>query len=261
MSFEDYYNRLKSNPNNISFWYPKIKDCGILTPNTYITDVPEAVLKACFMEGDQQKNMDTVYEWVKNELMPAIPKELRGLLFIKNGTYSNKFDFNTACSRYNALDIARSIIEINYASLMFETDGNSEIAIRERIRHYEDVTPCIYNGMPLHNEYRIFYDFDSKKPLYVVNYWDWEYCHDAISRNVTDGIIYETHYSDLLEHYEENKDKVMKYVDEHMKNVSGLEGIWSVDIMEAYGNLWLIDMAVGYRSAYWDPVKAGITNE
>jgi hypothetical protein len=43
-----------------------------------------------------------------------------------------------------------------------------------------------------------------------------------------------------------------------MQNVTGLEGIWSIDIMEADGNLWLIDMALGHRSAYWDPVLAGI---
>jgi hypothetical protein len=258
MSFTDYYNSLKDNQNNISFWYPKIKDCGILTPNTYIAEVPEEVVKACFMEGDQQKNMDTVYEWVKNELMPAIPKELRGLLFIKNGAYSNKFDFNTACARYSALDIARSIIEINYASLMFETGGNTEIAIRERIMHYENVDPCIYNGMPLRNEYRIFYNFDTKSALYVVNYWDWKYCYDSISRNITDKIVYESHYGRLQEHYDENKNKIMQYVEEHMQNVTGLEGIWSIDIMEANGNLWLIDMAIGHRSAYWNSVLAGV---
>ena len=149
MSFTDYYNYLKKNPNNISFWYPKIKDCGIPTPLTYIVEVPEKVLMACFMEGNIQDNIDTVYDWVKTELMPNIPDDLHGLLFIKNGAFSNKFDFNTACVRFNSMDITRSIIEINYASLMFETGGNTELAIRERILHRDDVTPCIYNGMPL----------------------------------------------------------------------------------------------------------------
>ena len=32
-----------------------------------------------------------------------------------------------------------------------------------------------------------------------------------------------------------------------------LTGIWSVDILEdEYKNFWLIDMALGYRSAYWN---------
>ena len=261
MSFTDYYNHLKENPNNISFWYPKIKDCGIPTPKTYIIDIPEEVLIACFMDGDQKQNMDIVYNWVKNELMTAIPEDLRGLLFIKNGAFSNKFDFNTACVRYSSLDIARSIIEINYASLMLETGGNTELAIRERILNQKEDVPCIYNGMPLRNEYRVFYNFDTKKALYVVNYWDWDYCYDAISRNMSDKIIYESYYGRLKEHYETNKDKVMQYVEEHMQTVTGLDGIWSIDIMEANNNLWLIDMALGYRSAYWDPVKAGLQEE
>ena len=45
----------------------------------------------------------------------------------------------------------------------------------------------------------------------------------------------------------------MEYVDKHMKNVKDLDGIWSVDILETENNeLWLIDMAEGHRSAYWD---------
>lgn len=254
-SFTNYYNDLKENPNNISFWYPKIQYCGMSVPETYITEVPENVVKAFFMDK-RQEDIDTVYNWVKNEIMPNIPKELIGLLFIKNGTYSNKFDFKTACATNNALDITRSIIEINYASFMLGTGGNTEIAIRQRIIQNESIVPCIYNGMPLCNEYRVFYDFDTKKALYVVNYWDWDYCHDAISRNATDRIIYETHYEKIKDRYETNKNKVMKYVEKHMQNVTGLEGIWSVDIMEAStGILWLIDMAIGHHSAYWDPKK------
>ena len=260
MSFTEYYNSLKENPNNISYWYPKIKDCGILVPYTYIATVPEEVVKACFMEGKkQQECIDTIYNWVKNELMPAIPRTLRGLLFIKNGAFSNKFDFSTALARYNALDLTRSMIEINYASLMYETGGNTEIAIRNRIPHYPDVDPCIYNGMPLRNEYRIFYDFDTHRTLYIVNYWDWEYCHDAIAEyNITDKIIYESVYPKLSEHYEVNKYQVMQLVDDKMKNATDMTGIWSIDIMEANDQLWLIDMAVAEQSVYWDPVAAGI---
>ena len=253
MSFTDYYNELKNNKNNISYWYPKIKNCGIHTPETFITEVPEVVVKACFMEGDQQKCIDTIYNWVKTDLMDKIPSNLRGLLFIKNGAFSNKFDFNTACARYVALDITRSIIEINYTSFMFETGGNTELAIRERIMSNDNNTPCIYRGMPLHNEYRVFYDFDKNKALYVVNYWDWNYCHEAISRDATDKIVYESVYPELEKHYNKNCNKVMQLVDDAMKKVTGLDGIWSVDIMEANNELWLIDMAVGNQSAYWNP--------
>ena len=38
-----------------------------------------------------------------------------------------------------------------------------------------------------------------------------------------------------------------------MKRVNGLNGQWSVDIlMDESGTLWLIDMAIAQRSAYWE---------
>ena len=38
-----------------------------------------------------------------------------------------------------------------------------------------------------------------------------------------------------------------------MKNITALEGPWSIDIMQDdMGNFWLIDMAVAELSAYWE---------
>ena len=144
-----YYESLKASPNNISYWYPKIKNCGIRVPLTQIYEVPENVVNAFFMEGDQQKDIDEVYEWVKTEVLPSLLPELQGLIFLKNGAFSNKFDFQNCATKATAIDIARNLIEINYASLMFGTGGNAEIAVRERIMFDESTTPCIYNGMPL----------------------------------------------------------------------------------------------------------------
>lgn len=253
------YDDLKQDVHNVSYWFPKIKDCGIKVPETFIKEIPEELLSHLFMDYPDE-DIDYIYNWVKDELIPNIPQGLRGLIFVKNGAFSNKFDFHTCSIRCNPLELTRSIIEINYASLMFDTGGNTEIVIRERIPFDERMTYTIYNGMPLRNEYRVFYDFDNRKALYVVNYWDWDYCHDAISRNVTDKIIYEKVYNRLAEHYVHNREKVMAMVEEHMKNVE-LTGIWSVDILEdECHDFWLIDMALGYRSAYWNPEKAGVKN-
>lgn len=259
MSFENYYNQLKKSKNNMSYWLPKVADCGIEIPLTKIFDVPQDVVEQFAYVDDSKKRQeafDTIYNWVKENVIPYLPRELTNLCFIKNGAFSNKFDFKTCASVGNALEITKSLVEINYMSLMFDTGGLTEIAIRERIHYNHEITPCIYNGMPLQNEYRIFYDFDNKKPLYIVNYWDWDYCYETISRELTDKIIYEYAYPKLQENYENNKDKVMQFVHEHMQNVQGLNGIWSVDILEDRNNkYWLIDMAEGYRSAYWNPDK------
>ena len=256
----DLYNDLKQDVHNVSYWFPKIKDCGIKVPETFIKEIPVELFGHLFIEHPEE-DIDYIYNWVKTELMPSIPKELRGLIFVKNGAFSNKFDFNTCAVRYNALDLTRAIVEINYASLMFDTGGNTEIVIRERIPFDESKTPTIYHGMPLRNEYRIFYDFDKNKPLYIVNYWDWNYCYKAISRNMTDKIVYEVHYPLLEDKYEQHKDCVFQGITHYLSKVNGLSGIWSIDILEdEHGGMWLIDMALGYRSAYWNPEKAGVKN-
>lgn len=255
----EYYNDLKQDVHNVSYWFPKVENCGIKVPKTFVKEIPVELFGHLFIDNPEE-DIDYIYNWVKNELMPSIPDELRGLIFIKNGAFSNKFDFSTCSIRCNPLEIARSIAEINYASLMFDTGGNTEIVIRERIPYDEQKTMTIYNGMPLRNEYRIFYDFDNRKALYIANYWDWDYCHDAICRNASDRIIYEEIYKPLEHIYNSNKDKVMKLVEDHMQDVE-LSGIWSVDILEdEQGEFWLIDMALGHRSAYWNPEKAGVKN-
>ena len=39
------YNGLNENKNNFSYWFPKIKDCGIEMPKTFYAKVPIEVYK------------------------------------------------------------------------------------------------------------------------------------------------------------------------------------------------------------------------
>ena len=41
----DGYNGLNENKNNFSYWFPKIKDCGIEIPKTFYAKVPIEVYK------------------------------------------------------------------------------------------------------------------------------------------------------------------------------------------------------------------------
>ena len=84
------YNDLKQDVHNVSYWFPKIKDCGIKVPETFIKEIPEKLFPHLFMDKPDE-DIDHIYNWIKDELIPNIPKELRGLIFVKNGTFSNKF--------------------------------------------------------------------------------------------------------------------------------------------------------------------------
>lgn len=259
--FMDLYNDLASDKNNMSYWLPLVMlaDCKDLRiPKTAIVPVPAEIMELFFMEkkGMTQNEMsEKVYEWVKNEFCPQAEAILgNGFWFLKNGSFSNKFDFsNCHTLSSNPMRMTQQILSINYTSLCFDAGGNTEMIAREYILP-PDGTPCIYYGMPMRCEVRVFYDFDKHKPLYHVNYWDWDYCYNAIAKNPTDKIVYAHEYPRVKTRYEEVAPFVTHLVADRMANVTGLSGIWSIDVMEnEKDQFYLIDMAIGQRSAYWNP--------
>ena len=268
MSFSEYYNELASNPNNLSEWFPKVMGCGLRVPKTAIVPVPEDIAELFFMEKVGMSTMDiinAIYKWTSESFMPTAKAVIGdGLWFIKNGTFSNKFNFDKCFQQSgNPMKMNDGIIDINYTALMFGADGITEMVAREYIQPMEEV-PCIYHGMPMRTEVRVFYDFTKHHVVYAVNYWDESYCKEAISRDPTDRIVYNTYYPIIAARYEAIKQPIMAIVEMAMKDVTGLEGIWSVDILDNNPvdsgalnpvNVWLTDMALGFTSAYWDPDK------
>ena len=142
--------------------------------------------------------------------------------------------------------------------MCFDADGTSEMVIREVIEYDYNTVPTIYNGLPLRSEYRVFVDFDSNRVLYIVNYWDYDYCYKHL--NKTDKIIFDYMKLYLESEFENNKDRVIELIEKNLipynkKTKDGLSGIWSVDIMKVDEDYYLIDMAIGCQSAYYDYKK------
>lgn len=256
--FHYMYQKLDQNPNNFHNWFPKIKDCGISVPNSTVIRVPENVMKAFSMENTE-KSQDIVEKWVKRTVMPAFYKhQNRFGVFMKNGTFSNKFNANNCIlplsSTYGS--IAKNILDINYMSLMCGVGGNTEIVLRNMIPFDSYKVATIYNGLPFRPEFRIFYDFDNHELCYSVNYWDWDYCYSRISRRATERIVYEACYPRIKEIFDSKYEEAEQIVAKLMKNITGLEGIWSIDLLlDEKNTFWLIDMAIGYQSAYYDQNK------
>ena len=247
---------LRNNHNNLSYWLDKVKvveQMRIRVPKTQIAKVPEDLFDRFFLE--KAKDYELIEEWVKKEVMPLIGD--MGLpFFIKNGCFSNKFDFGDNClvNNKDLKEVTRHICNIQMDSLMFDTGGNLEIVIREWIKP-EEGTECIYNGMPLRPEMRLFYDFDEHKYLYDANYWDWDYCHDAICGNKEQKAVYERQYPIISEKLENRRGMFLPTILKALNAITGLSGKWSVDFILDKDGAWLIDMADAYRSAYWDENK------
>lgn len=252
---------LTCNRNNFSYWFPhvlKLRSKKIRIPVSYIVSVPCDVYKAFFLEKNSDRKK--IYEFVSEYVVPILSKHFKGKdVFMKNGCFSNKFDFEKSCHILptdSAVDLTNKLCELNYNSILCETYGYLELVLREWIEPSPD-TKAIYDGMPFRPEMRLFYDFDKKEALYSVNYWDWDYCHDAIcDRNPEDKIVYEEDYRKLEDGVRIWGEKHFPIISEALATVNYMSGIWSIDFILEEDCVWLIDMALANTSAYWDKKKA-----
>lgn len=255
------YENDREYPENFSNWYSCIKDFGkfkasrIISNQIFTWEETEAFKKSGTLSG--VKNWKELY----TILEPTISKMEPGVLYsIKNGCFSNKFDFNKSIVDKDTL--VRQLWKLNYASHTYETGGYTELVVREylALRPYEYLT--IYNGMPLTIEVRVFYNMDTKRIEYIVDYWDYNYCANNVN-NPTDRIIFEVFHNRInvpnihnhtLE-FTQIKEKIER--DISTLKFEGLTGVWSVDFLykRETDEIYLIDMARGYRSAYWNPEK------
>ena len=258
-------------PENFSNWYNHIIDFGKFRHANIISNQIFTFEETEIMcETDVIDNVN--WEKINIILKPTLDKmESRKIYNIKNGAFSNKFEFNTSLA--NKEDLAKQLWLINYNSAMFDTGGYTELVVREYIPFNNNKVPTIYNGMPLREEIRVFYNIDTKKIEYIVDYWDYEYCEPNI-RNKTDNIVFNWFHNKYGNRADKHKN-ILKIVEAQIrKDIDTLKfdncisGIWSIDFMyvndiEDYTGIWLIDMARAHRSAYYDPNKfnGGKNNE
>lgn len=246
-------------PENFSNWYFCIKDFGNFAHT-------EIISNQIFTYEDvklMQKTDDiTKVDWneINNILKPTLDKMDPYTIYnIKNGCFSNKFEFNTCLARRD--NLARQLWKINEQSCMFSTGGYTELVVRELIPIDIDHQLTIYNGMPLRTEVRVFYNMDTKQIEYIVDYWDYEYCHENL-HSANDRLIFDIFHNKIPKDFDINchQTELNKVTNNIRSNINTLKfddklkGIWSIDFL--YDNwlnkIYLIDMARGERSAYWN---------
>lgn len=255
----NYMRHLRNNRNNFSYWFPKIsvvKHHGISIPSSRVVEVPEEIYKAFFLESSGDRR--SIRQFVHKSILPVIRSHFNGKeVFVKNGCYSGKFRFDKCChlpANATLKTITEHLCEIQYDSLIKDTAGNLEIVLREWIKP-EDGTKTIYGGMPLRTEIRLFYNFTEHKPLYWVNYWDWDYCHEVICWHPEDKDVYEEYYPYIDEEAKLYCKENWQLILDALAHVKDLEGKWSVDFILEKSRVWLIDMAIASMSAYWNPTR------
>lgn len=266
------YEMLSMNRNSMGNWLPQLvtaceRQNFFRIPKTRIAKVPMTLLQLTRLDYQSltKTTLDIVDAWARK----AFKLEEDKSYFIKTGTYSSKFDFRNAkvtgpkevrelgeyllFIHFQANQMASYLVQPRY----FGVSTTNEWVVREFIEDKEN-NPCIYKGLPLHTEYRIFVDCDAKTVLGITPYWEPEtmkqrFGHedDADSpHQIHDYIVYKSHEDVLMGRYEANKQAVLEHVREILPDLD-LHGQWSIDIMQNGDEFWVIDMALAENSAFY----------
>lgn len=245
-----FFERVKKDPNRLSFWFPKIKDCGIPVPETIILPINFEQFQWLISDNYRKEDI-AVFSKQLQEQIKATGFSTNRPLFLKTGVFSNKFQFNTSCKLDRIENIGKQYLDIYYAAMLVGCELSAEVVLREFLPP-EKGTETIYSGMPLRTEFRAFYDFDRRSCLDVFNYWDTETMEAHLRGNDVESFAKAK--LRLESEFARYRQQVAEKVETCMKNVD-LTGTWSVDLMKVSERFYLTDMARAENSYYYERIK------
>lgn len=265
------YELLSYDPNAMSKWLPpiaeQVKEYNFFKiPKTKILKVPMTLLQSTRTATYNELSPISI-EIINRYIYRVFDLDDKKDYFIKTGTFSSKFDFRNAkvTAGQEVKELGSYLWYIQHQAsqmasflnnkVLYGVSTNNEWVVREFIDDVED-NPTIYNGLPLHTEYRVFVDFDTEEVIGINPYWDPEVMKQnflevgssAQSQKQHDYVIYSAHKATLMSRYNENKDKIVEEVSKLLSNCA-LKGQWSIDIMQNGNDFWFIDMARASESA------------
>lgn len=246
-TFKQFYAEItekeKNNPNVYSHWISKIdlKKLALNVGEYQVIHLPENILEMLLNDGSLTEQEETA---INIFMMRALKRCTFPPFFMKNGLFSNKFQFDN-CIVTNCCQFAKKLKQIYYAGMCYGVDFTTEVVLREVIpistNHY------IYDRMPLNLEYRFFVDMDKKEIIDVLDYW-----HPSIKERLDkrQETSFELAKREQSEKFEKYKEKIKQQLQQSLENGAfKLSGIWSIDVLvDYYNNFWLIDMATANKS-------------
>ena len=189
--------------------------------------------------------------------------------FIKTGTYSSKYEFRNAHIHdpKEINEMGEYFLFLNHLTCSMASPLNNtcfyganttnEWVLREYIKDKEH-NPTIYNGLPLHTEYRVFVDFDADEVLGISPYWRADVMKGKFKNASTpqerhDYVIYQMHEDILQSRYDDSARMILEEIKKILPAVE-LVGQWSIDVMRNGDDYYIIDMALAENSALNDCV-------
>ena len=250
MTLQEKYNNACLNPDNMPFWLPRLAPC-FPTPKTVFFPIDFDTFVWITSDDYKPNDIERLGEQLVKAIEQGFGSSVKLPLFLKGYTYSNKFVFSDCV--IDSLDpykIGKKALNIAYAAMCVGCAYQTGFAIREFIDP-DCSLPKIYCGMPLHTEFRSFYDFDKRKVLAVYPYWEKKTMLTGLYGFDKDVFA---KYADILEgKFAGSVIEVTQLAERQLRLVEGLHGIWSIDFMkDVSGKVWLIDAAIGCQSYYYE---------
>lgn len=277
LDLDDFtYQMLEMNPISMGFWLPPLVG-GLYgnkffkVPDTKILHVPITMLQLTRL-GFETLNPVTK-EIVNRYCQKVFHLDRHEDYFIKTGTYSSKYEFRNAHIHEpkEVDEMGEYFLLLNHltCSMAAPTNNRSfyganttnEWVVREYIKDKEN-NPTIYNGLPLHTEYRVFVDFDTKKILGVSPYWRSDVMKNKFKEVASpqerhDYVVYQIHEDVLNQRYLESVQTVLNEMEKVIPRIK-LTGQWSIDVMRNGDDYYIIDMALAEHSALNDCVPKNL---
>lgn len=258
------------NKASMSYWLPKLLRVKNITkffkiPKTRIVRVPMSIMQMTRIEyGTLTKaTLKIIDDWA----FEAFNLDINGDYFIKTGVHSSKFDFRNArvTTEKEVKELGEYLLYIQYHAttmaghlhvpIIYGVSTTNEWVVREFIPDKEN-NPTIYQGLPLHTEYRIFIDFDDDVIIGTSPYWEpnlmlQRFGHEEDSNSPHmkhDYVIFKSYEDILTKRYNDNIEKIKEELNKVIPDID-LTGQWSLDIMQNGNDFWIIDMAPADNSA------------
>ena len=270
------YEIVGMNKNSMGYWLPKIIDDITLdgffkVPKTTIIKVPLPIIQ--LTRCDYMTLTKSTLEIVDKFVYDVCKLDENKTYFIKTGTYSSKFDFRNARveGKKEVRELGEYLLFIHFQAnqmasplsqpSIYGASTTNEWVVREFIEDREN-NMTIYHGLPLRTEYRVFVDFDSKEVLGINPYWDKEVMNRRFNNprnndDLHDYVTFNANVDRMMHRYNENRDKVIKYIKKFLARNESMSGQWSMDILQNGNDFWFIDMADAMGSALSNCVPEG----
>lgn len=221
--------------NCLSYWYPKLVEVGLPTPQTEI--IHTEVELAHLLDGNLPDG------WTKFLGQLSRAATLVGLpCFLRTGHLSDKHEWKRTCYVKALNDLGTHVAKLVEFSMICDFVGRPyDVWVVRELLNVQPIFTAFSGEMPITQEFRYFVrdgEIEHRQPYWPPN--------SIVKPSVDDWKERLAAISDDAEHREELTDLAIRAG-------NSVGGFWSIDMLRTTDRGWMVtDMAIGEDSFRWE---------